>query len=194
MDLRREFVLAASAPSANVKQLCRDFGISRNNGYKWLRRFKAQGEMGLEDQSRRPLNTNGISGETVLRLLELRHRYPNWGAKKMQVLLIRSGHKGTPPSTKTIARIFDRAGEPRVRKPRRRLRLVLREHQELEVTGVADSGGPAWQCQWIVSGHWRRQFYRSSGAHKPRYIAPYVKGPADKPLKAPAGAVFAVTR
>ena len=113
MELRREFVLAASALGANVTQLCRDFGISRNNGYKWLRRYKAQGELGLEDQSRRPRTTNGTSGETVLRLLELRHRYPKWGAKKMQALLISSGHKGTPPSIKTIARIFDRAGEPR---------------------------------------------------------------------------------
>lgn len=149
MDLRREFVLAASAPGANVTQLCRDFGICRNNGYKWLRRFKAQGEMGLEDQSRRPRNTNGISGETVLRLLELRRRYPKWGAKKMQALLVSSGHKGAPPSTKTIARIFDRAGEPRIRKPRRRLRLVLREHQELEVHGPND----VWTVDF--KGWWR---------------------------------------
>src|SRR4051794_17313519 len=149
MDLRREFVLAASAPNANVMQLCRDFGISRNNGYKWLRRFKAHGEMGLEDQSRRPQNTKGIDGETVLRLLELRHRYPNWGAKKMQALLIASGYKGRPPSTKTIARIFDRAGEPRVRKPRRRLRLVVREHQDLEVHGPND----VWTVDF--KGWWR---------------------------------------
>jgi len=40
----------------------------------------------------------------------------------------------------------------------------------------------------------RRQYYPKSNAHKPRYIAPYVKGPADKPLKAPAGSVFVVTR
>src|SRR6266849_7983140 len=119
MDLRKEFVLAASAPGANVTRLCREFGISRNNGYKWIRRFEAQGEVGLQDQSRRPRQTSGISGETVLRLIELRRQYPKWGAKKMQVLLIRSGHEGTPPSTKTIARILDRAGEPRVRKPRR---------------------------------------------------------------------------
>jgi putative transposase len=149
MDLRREFVLAASAPDANVTQLCRDFGISRNNGYKWLRRFKAQGETGLQDQSRRPRNASGTSGETVLRLIELRHQYPKWGAKKMQALLVRSGHKGTPPSTKTIARILDRAGEPRVRKPRRRLRLVLREHQELEVLGPND----VWTVDF--KGWWR---------------------------------------
>ena len=149
MDLRREFVLAASAPGANIAQLCRDFGISRNNGYKWIRRFEVQGEVGLEDQSRRPRTTNGISGETVLRLIELRRLYPKWGAKKMQVLLVRGGHQGPPPSTKTIARIYDRAGEPRVRKPRARLRLVLRERQELEVHGPND----VWTVDF--KGWWR---------------------------------------
>jgi hypothetical protein len=40
----------------------------------------------------------------------------------------------------------------------------------------------------------RQHWYPRLNAHKPRYIAPYVKGPADKPLKAPAGNIFAVTR
>jgi transposase InsO family protein len=149
MDLRKEFVLAASAPNANVMQLCRDFGISRNNGYKWIRRFEAQGELGLEDQSRRPRKTSGIGGETVLRLIELRRQYPKWGAKKLRALLIRSGHEGSPPSTKTIARILDRAGEPRVRNARRRLRLVTREHQELEIHGPND----VWTVDF--KGWWR---------------------------------------
>ena len=39
-----------------------------------------------------------------------------------------------------------------------------------------------------------RQYFAKSNAHKPLYIAPYLKGPADKPLKAPDGNVFAVTR
>jgi hypothetical protein len=70
-------------------------------------------------------------------------------------------------------------------------RRALREHGD---DAPAADEAPAWQYQWIVSGHWRRQYYPASSAHKPRYIAPYVKGPADRPLKAPAGDVFAVTR
>ena len=149
MDLRREFVLAASTPGANVAQLCRDFEISRNNGYKWLRRFKTLGEGGLQDQSRRPHKISGISGETVLRLIELRHQYPKWGAKKVQVLLVNGGYEGPPPSTKTIARVFDRVGEPRIRRPRPRLRLVLRERQDLEVHGPND----VWTVDF--KGWWR---------------------------------------
>jgi hypothetical protein len=74
------------------------------------------------------------------------------------------------------------------------IELRRREHDNREHDESSGSDGPAWQYQWIVSGHWRRQYYPSSKAHKPRYIAPYVKGPADKPLKAPGGDIFAVTR
>jgi hypothetical protein len=51
-----------------------------------------------------------------------------------------------------------------------------------------------WQCQWLVRGHWRQQFYPKANRHVPRWIAPYIKGPHDKPMKAPAPTVFVVTR
>lgn len=39
-----------------------------------------------------------------------------------------------------------------------------------------------WQHSWIVSGHWRKQWYPSESAHKPVYISPYLKGDPSKPL------------
>ncbi len=51
-----------------------------------------------------------------------------------------------------------------------------------------------WSCQWVVSGHWRQQWYPSRQVHKPRWILPYVKGPEDKPLKPVDPKVFAVVR
>jgi len=149
MELKREFVLAATGPGANVAQLCRDFGISRNNGYKWIRRFKAEGKAGLQERSRRPRKTCETSGEVVLRLIELRREYPRWGPKKLRALLITGGYRGALPSTKTITRILDRAGEERVRKPRRRLRLVLREREDLDVSGPND----VWTVDF--KGWWR---------------------------------------
>jgi hypothetical protein len=45
------------------------------------------------------------------------------------------------------------------------------------------SGGPVeWSHRWMVGGHWRNQYYPSTGGHLPMWIAPYVKGPEDKPL------------
>jgi hypothetical protein len=47
------------------------------------------------------------------------------------------------------------------------------------------SDGPGfveWSHRWIVGGHWRNQYLPSQQRHEPRWIAPYVKGPDDKPL------------
>ncbi len=147
VDLKREFVLAAMSPGANVAQLCRQYGISRNNGYKWLRRFEASGNAGLEERSRRPRRISRTDGEVVLRLIELRHLYP-WGAKKLRQLLCDEIGESAP-SVKTVARILDRAGEPRVRKPRRRLRVVAREHERL----VARAPNDLWTVDF--KGWWR---------------------------------------
>lgn len=58
------------------------------------------------------------------------------------------------------------------------VRLYPREREE--PSGQRRS--VAWSHQWLVRGHWRQQYYRSDGTHRPLWIAPYVKGPSDKPL------------
>ena len=85
----------------------------------------------------------------MLRLIELRREYDKWGAKKLRILLLKQGHAAVP-STKTIERILDRAREPRVRKVRRRrLRLVLRQHERLEAKAPND----VWTVDF--KGWWR---------------------------------------
>jgi len=49
-----------------------------------------------------------------------------------------------------------------------------------------------WSCRWIVSGHWRNQPVKDG--RKLIYILPYVKGPADQPLKVPTHTVYDVSR
>ena len=43
--------------------------------------------------------------------------------------------------------------------------------------------GREYRHRWLVSGHFRNQWYRSEQTHKVIWIAPYVKGPDDAPLK-----------
>lgn len=52
-----------------------------------------------------------------------------------------------------------------------------------------------WSCQWLVRPHWALRWC-GEGRTEQRavYILPHVKGPADKPLRAPSDRVFAVTR
>lgn len=55
-------------------------------------------------------------------------------------------------------------------------------------------GSVEWSCQWLVSGHWRAQWYPSLGEHRQIWIAAYVKGPEDRPLRVHAGRAFEFTR
>ena len=50
MDERLEFVMLATAEGANIRQLCRRFGISPMTGYKWLDRWRRGGAAGLVER------------------------------------------------------------------------------------------------------------------------------------------------
>jgi transposase-like protein len=54
MSLKMEFVEKASRPGARMAELCRQYGIARETGYKWLNRFKRESYAGLEEKSRAP--------------------------------------------------------------------------------------------------------------------------------------------
>ena len=117
---RLEFVLMATAPGANRRDLCKRFGISARTGYKWLRRYAALGAEGLEDQSRRPLRSPGRSEEALEhRVVELRDTYPDWGGRKLRALLLGEGLEDVPTaSTITdILRRYERLDPARVGKP-----------------------------------------------------------------------------
>jgi transposase InsO family protein len=105
---RVQFVVAASRQEKPLQQLCQEFGISRPTGYVWLERYRQNGLAGMVEQSRRPHSSPGRTGkEREQRVIQLRQRYPDWGARKLQVLLSRQG-LGLPAST--IHRILLRHG------------------------------------------------------------------------------------
>ncbi len=42
--LREEFIRAVLARQQSMSAICRDYGIRRKTGYKWLERFREQGQ------------------------------------------------------------------------------------------------------------------------------------------------------
>ena len=90
-DQRVEFVIRASR-GESLSVLCREYGISRPTGYLWWRRFQQEGVAGIEERSHRPRCCPGQT-KTVLeeRIEQLRRQRPDWGARKLQVLLAREG-------------------------------------------------------------------------------------------------------
>ena len=61
--------------------------------------------------------------------------------------------------------------------------VTLRRNKETPTRYEGETEGITYNWQWIVSGHYRNQWYPSDETHKIIWIPPYVKGPEDKPLK-----------
>lgn len=110
VDLRRELVMLAQCDGANVRELCRRFGVSPTTAYKWLDRFEAGGEAGLADRSRRPRGSPARTGAAMAAaILELRDKHPAWGGRKLRRRLLDLGHEGVP-SASTITEVLRRHG------------------------------------------------------------------------------------
>lgn len=108
MSERHEFIILAGHEKANIRQLCRRFGISSATAYKWLHRFQADGIPGLEELSRRPHHSPGRTGEEMeTAVIELRQKHPAWGGRKLRRRLLDLGHRAVP-SASTITAILRR--------------------------------------------------------------------------------------
>jgi putative transposase len=84
MDERLRFV-ARLLDGERMTTLCEEFGISRKTGYKIYDRYKAFGAQGLNDRSRRPLrHANQLPTIVERQIVQLKKRYPTWGAPKIR--------------------------------------------------------------------------------------------------------------
>lgn len=110
-----------------MSQLCRRYGVSRKTGYKWLNRWRKQGDAGLRDRSRRPHHHPNQTPPAVEdAVLEVQSRYRTWGGQKLQARMHRMVREGTLeftqdqiPAPSTITRILQRHDqwEPKVPGP-----------------------------------------------------------------------------
>lgn len=102
MSKKQEFVLLAAAEGANVSALCRRFGIGRTCGHKLIARYRAEGEAGLLDHSRRPrVSPERSAPEIEAAALSVRRAHPAWGGRKIARVLARRGLGSPAPSTVT---------------------------------------------------------------------------------------------
>ena len=132
MSLKLKFLEQARATGANIAALCREYAISRQTGYKWLRRYREDGPLGVVEQTRRPHSSPLSKAEDiVVAIVELRDRRPSWGPDKIaRVLAVRFGRES--PSRSTVARVLKRLGKVKRRRPLARLWTVdQREHLEV---------------------------------------------------------------
>lgn len=93
MDVREQrvrFVVAAARREKPLVALCREFEISRPTGYLWLKRYEKSGLAGIAEISRRPHHSpERTPAELEERVVQVRKQYPDWGARKLKVVLDR---------------------------------------------------------------------------------------------------------
>jgi hypothetical protein len=95
----------------------------------------------------------------------------------------------------TTRRVLNRAARRRIARtlPIEPLVRVVELRRRAYTPREASEHEPAeWSCQWVVRGHWHR--YHTREGLQPRWVNPYVKGPDDKPFKAPRATVYEVVR
>jgi transposase InsO family protein len=121
MDEKLRFVFEYERDEQTMAELCAQFGVSRETGYVWLRRFRQYGLRGLTELDRAPrLHPNQTPAEVEKAVLELRQAHMRWGPRKLKRILERDRPGKSWPATSTIGEIVKRAGLGIARnKPRR---------------------------------------------------------------------------
>lgn len=120
MHQRTLFIADHLRGTRSVTELCAEYGIARKTGYKWIDRYIRRGPAGLEDRSRRPRVAPNATAEPVVNaLIELRHRHPTWGPKKLLAYLARRQPTWKLPGRSVTAALLKRRGLVRRRTRRR---------------------------------------------------------------------------
>jgi transposase InsO family protein len=101
MSQRREFVVLANSDNANIRELCRRFNIGHTTAYKWLDRYRRDGENGLADRSRRPHHSpRKTKADKEQVIIKLRRKHPTWSGRKLHARLTKLKYQDLPcPST-----------------------------------------------------------------------------------------------
>src|SRR5260370_14682074 len=154
MDERMRFVIAASEDEAVMSEVCAEFGVSRQTGYKWRARCWAEGVEGLKERRRAPLSSGRMRDEAVVEaVLALRERHPSWGPKKLRKRLGERLQDIAPPARSTIGDWLRKEGLTQSRRPRRRCPPFASS------LAAADAPNAVWCADfkgWFTTGDRRR--------------------------------------
>jgi len=122
MDQKIEFICEWRTSKYTISELCKSFAISRPTGYRLIDQFEKYGYEGLRKQSKAPRKHPNATKDIIIKsILELKAKYPRWGAKKIEKLLFNDFLEEEIPSYITIHNILKKNG---LVCPQKRLRRV----------------------------------------------------------------------
>ena len=121
VDQRLQFLSSYQQKEMSLSDLCREFGVSRPTGYRWINRYKEVGPEGLLDRNRKPHGCSHATSEaTENAILALRSKHPSWGARKLKARLEKVQPHVNWPAASTFGNILHRAGLTNPKQKKRR--------------------------------------------------------------------------
>ena len=121
VDQRLQFLSSYQKEELSLSDLCREFGVSRPTGYRWINRYKEAGPEGLLDLSCKPHGCSHATSEaTEKAILALRSKQPSWGARKLKARLEKLQPRMSWPVASTFGNILKRAGLTNPKQKKRR--------------------------------------------------------------------------
>lgn len=154
MEERLRFLCEHDLGEESMTELCRRYGIARETGYVWLRRYDAAGVDGLREYSRAAHRHHNQTPEEIEQMvLELRQAHMRWGPRKLKRILERNEPGRRWPAASTIGALLKREGLVVARKKRLRTApytAPLAHAQECNRVWCADFKG------WFHTGNGQR--------------------------------------
>lgn len=106
-DQRRALVDAYIAGKETMTRLCKQFGIQRKTGYKWVKRYQELGPPGLRDQSRAPHSPHRVFDDEVIQMaVDLKLQKRGWGPRKILARLAQDYPDIRWPSATRLYEVF----------------------------------------------------------------------------------------
>ncbi|MCD6358850.1 MAG: helix-turn-helix domain containing protein [Dehalococcoidia bacterium] len=121
MDQKKQMIGDYLSGEYSFTQLSEMYQVRRKTIHKWIRRYEAEGQSGLEERTRAPRSyPNATPLETAREIVSTKLRHQKWGPKKVVAWLEEHRPEERWPVASTAGEILKREGLVQSRRKRRR--------------------------------------------------------------------------
>jgi len=119
MDQKIQMISNWLSGEYSITELSRIHEVSRKTLYKWIERYEADQDSGLQDGSRRPVTMpRATPAEIVAEILASRTQHEHWGSRKLLAWLKKHDPDTKWPAVSTTSEILKRHGMIHARRKR----------------------------------------------------------------------------
>jgi transposase InsO family protein len=111
MDQKIQMISNWLSGESSITELSRIHEVSRKTLYKWIERYEANQDSGLQERSRRPLvMPRATPAELVAEILASKSQHEHWGSRKLLAWLRSHRPEESWPAASTTSEILKRHG------------------------------------------------------------------------------------